>query len=290
MRTQGREDFDFETLQLPVELGSLEIDVTEDEVARLREAVEYPYPEASHFASSLRAPAILVDRRFQGPLHHLNAGVDIEYFGHARPGTFEASALISEKYMRRGKSYVVVAAELKSASGGLVERSRGYRMVTMSQGIKKWAGGERKVGGKEQEYGSEGEGAGDFVESISKHVTLDKINKFEHAFSIVAAKGPNFHSDPKAARAAGLQEQIGSGHMLLAYSNELVDRALGREWVEGGQLSLRFLHRFVAGDTLTLSAYSSLGDPDVGPAVRIVAQNQAGKRVVAGRAQSGRHS
>ncbi|MBI3980302.1 MAG: MaoC family dehydratase [Chloroflexi bacterium] len=277
--------FDFDTLQVGMELGSLETTISQEEVARFRTAVENP--AAEYFTAGLRTTALLVERHFRRPLHHINSGLDAEYFGRARPGRLlRATARIADKYVKREKPYIAIDARLFDEDGTLVERSRRYRMVAMPAAIAKWSA-ESGLAADRAPRRPETAPAGPPEVSIEKQITIEKLGLFEAIYAIVAAKGPTVHSDAERAHAAGLTRPIGSGHLLLAYAHELVDKAFGSQWVRGGRLSLRFLHAFEDGDHLVFGAWPA--DDETSSAagrstVLLWCQNQRGQGVARGSA------
>lgn len=75
----------------------------------------------------------------------------------------------------------------------------------------------------------------------------------------------NIHSDLEVARRTGLDATIAQGMMTLAFASELMTQICGPEWLERGEIDVKFTKPVYAGDTLTLKvqAAESGGSYDV---------------------------
>jgi acyl dehydratase len=106
---------------------------------------------------------------------------------------------------------------------------------------------------------------------IVKHVTQDDMTRYS---------GPgNIHSDIEVARRTGLDAPIAQGMMTLAFASELMTRVCGAEWLERGEISVKFTKPVYAGDTVTVRATE--GDDGF----EIVAVNQEGETLMVGGAR-----
>jgi acyl dehydratase len=81
---------------------------------------------------------------------------------------------------------------------------------------------------------------------LIKHVTQDDMTRYS---------GPgNIHSDVDIAMRTGLEAPIAQGMMTLAFASELMTRVCGPEWLERGEISVKFTKPVFAGDTVTVRA------------------------------------
>ena len=88
---------------------------------------------------------------------------------------------------------------------------------------------------------------------LTKHVTTARINKFE-ASGIIEDR-PNIHTDPEAARRAGLgASPIGSGRMTTAYLSQLMGAFFGDAWNHTSKIGINFIRPVRDGDTITVRA------------------------------------
>lgn len=92
--------------------------------------------------------------------------------------------------------------------------------------------------------------------------------------------GPgNIHSDLESARAIGLDACVAQGMMTMAYASELLTREIGPDWLERGDLSVKFIALVYDGDEVTVRAESD------GEGWRVAAVNQHGREVMVGTAR-----
>ena len=70
------------------------------------------------------------------------------------------------------------------------------------------------------------------TETLTKHVTQDDMTLYS---------GPgNIHSDVEVARRTGLDAPIAQGMQTLAFASELMTRVRGAQWLERGEISVKF--------------------------------------------------
>ena len=106
---------------------------------------------------------------------------------------------------------------------------------------------------------------------LTKHVTQEDMTLYS---------GPgNIHSDIDVAKRTGLDATIAQGMMTLAFASELLTRISGAEWLERGEIAVKFTMPVLAGDDVTVSAKES----DGGYAVE--ARNQRGEVLMVGTAR-----
>jgi len=79
--------------------------------------------------------------------------------------------------------------------------------------------------------------------SIEKHITLDKMRKY-------TGGGPGIHTDDEFARTKGLPGAVVQGGQIVGYLNEMMLRALGPGYIEGGEISVVFVKSAMSGDSL----------------------------------------
>jgi acyl dehydratase len=106
---------------------------------------------------------------------------------------------------------------------------------------------------------------------LTKHVTQDDMTLYS---------GPgNIHSDVEVAKRTGLDAPIAQGMQTLAFASELMTRVCGSEWLERGELSVKFIKPVFAEDTVTVSAAESVDG------FEIEAKNQHGDVLMVGEAR-----
>ncbi len=109
------------------------------------------------------------------------------------------------------------------------------------------------------------------MNELTKHVTQQDMTRYS---------GPgNIHSDVEVAKRTGLDATVAQGMMTLAYASELLTRMHGLEWIERGEMSVKFIGLVYAEDTVTVRANDS------GESYEIEAVNQRGEKVMVGTAR-----
>jgi acyl dehydratase len=92
--------------------------------------------------------------------------------------------------------------------------------------------------------------------------------------------GPgNIHSDVDVAKRTGLDAPIAQGMMTLAYASELMTEVCGPDWLERGEISVKFTKPVYHGDTVRVRAEPS------GEAYAITATNQKDETLMVGEAR-----
>jgi acyl dehydratase len=109
------------------------------------------------------------------------------------------------------------------------------------------------------------------VTELTKHVTQDDMTLYS---------GPgNIHSDIEVAKRTGLDAPIAQGMQTLAFASELLTRVYGSEWLERGEISVKFIKPVFAEDDVTVTAKESTDGYEV------EARNQNGETLMVGRAR-----
>lgn len=90
---------------------------------------------------------------------------------------------------------------------------------------------------------------GDSLPSVVKHVTQQEINLYAEA----SGDFNPIHIDEAFAAKTPLGGTIAHGMLILAYASEMMTKAFGKSWLEGGKLSVRFKAPARPQDTITVS-------------------------------------
>lgn len=113
----------WESIPVGDDLGTMDYVMTEQMVSDYRRVVGNP--TAAFPTVAARHPANLFYRKYAKVMRVPNAGHDSEYFNPPIPGKrIFVSARIADKYVRRGKPYLVVEATATDEDGRLIEISR----------------------------------------------------------------------------------------------------------------------------------------------------------------------
>lgn len=90
---------------------------------------------------------------------------------------------------------------------------------------------------------------GDSLPSVVKHITQQEINLYAEA----SGDFNPIHIDEAFAAKTPLGGTIAHGMLILAYASEMMTKAFGKSWLEGGKLSVRFKAPARPQDTITVS-------------------------------------
>lgn len=113
----------WESIPVDDDLGSLEYVLTAEMMADYRRVVDNPY--AAYPTVAARHPANLFYRKYKSRMRVPNMGHDSEYYNHPIAGKrITIKAHIADKYIRRGKPYLVIEATATDEDGRLIEVSR----------------------------------------------------------------------------------------------------------------------------------------------------------------------
>ena len=88
------------------------------------------------------------------------------------------------------------------------------------------------------------------VQPVVREVTQAMIDAYAEA----SGDHNPIHTDEAFARTTPMGGTIAHGMLVLSFISEMMTAALGRAWVEGGQLEVRFRAPSRPGDTVTAQA------------------------------------
>ena len=113
----------WESIPVGDDLGTMDYVMTEKMIADYRRVVGNP--NAAYPTVAARHPANLFYRKYAKIMRVPNAGHDSQFFNPPIPGKrIFVSAYVADKYIRRGRPYIVVEATAKDEDGRLIEISR----------------------------------------------------------------------------------------------------------------------------------------------------------------------
>jgi acyl dehydratase len=97
----------------------------------------------------------------------------------------------------------------------------------------------------------------------------------------------SIHTDESWARAKGFRAPLAQGMMSTAYVSEMMTRALGAGFVQGGTISVAFVKPVYVGDRLTVRGVVKEQRPEHGATrvlVDVWCENQQGQKTAVGTA------
>ena len=116
---------------------------------------------------------------------------------------------------------------------------------------------------------------------LMKFITFEKMVRFSEDL------GKSQHTDVEFSKQYGRPTAIAQGLMSHLYLTEVLTRAFGRKWLEGGKLTSNFIQSVFIGDTLYVKAKvrgKKVEDGGTRLELETWCENQRGQVVTAGMA------
>ncbi len=199
--------------------------------------------------------AIYVLRYNRDNVAGLHARDDLELLGPVKLGQrVILQGAFTDKFIRRGKGYTVLTAEVRDTNGKVLVRHKGTEVFRIPQGLvpgqrtAKPEGpavtGEVPAGAPVAETASRNIPVGAALPAVSDVVTFEQMTVFSFGTR-------NIHTDREAAVAAGLPAPIAQGLMSTGYISKMLVNFFGTHWFLTGQTSHAFLKTVEINDVIT---------------------------------------
>ncbi|MER8576741.1 MaoC family dehydratase [Mesorhizobium sp. M1409] len=269
-RWTGRKDSTFENIEIPEELGPIEIKVTDGLVkqyAFCQDDYRSWHFDASPFGAPVGHAALLAndlytvyyaqyDRTTLAGLH-----TSEELFFHAPVPVGETVTITGrfvDKYVRRGNGYVLLKAEARDHQGNLLVTHRSSEIMRVDPGL---VIGRSSAPTPDEKIVPETINA----RPVDKAATaiapgtpiVSKVKTPSQAqisvYSFVGEHDRNLHNDIDMARKAGLANTIAQGLQTVGYFSELCTDFFGASWFTSGRLKAKFILPVYCDSTLTIS-------------------------------------
>ncbi len=133
---QHKPKLTFESAIVGEELATYEYVLTGEDIERYRRSVRDP--EARFPTIAIKNDATALEMKYDaGP--GINARQAVEFFNPPTPGKrIRVTGKLIDKYVRRGKPYIVNQATAMDEDGRLIERTTTWRMCKTEEVGKKW--------------------------------------------------------------------------------------------------------------------------------------------------------
>ncbi len=189
-----------------------------------------------------------------------------------------------EKFLKRGKQYIVLESEVRAADGSQVLLQRSTHIRALEPGVVKVP--------EPAPAPPAPIGIATTAAEVRAGVALPTIRRrfTQEMLTVFAGCGwDNIHNDPGIARAAGLRGTVASGLQTIAAASSVLHGVFGRGWREGGRLDAAFTAPCFVDDTIEAGA--TVTDVAVEGGRRFAAldlrcDTLAGIRVLAGTARA----
>ncbi len=157
-------------------------------------------------------------------------------------------SFIAERYMKRGRDYVVNEVLYFNADDALIARSRTHQSFlreTKSEGI---VIDQKREKQPERRFETDVSAAIEEIPALHKQITLDMCWKFS---------GPrkNYHNDKEMAIKWGFPDIVVEGMMSTCFLSEMMTNRFGAGWLAGGKMSVNLVNIVWQSDRVTCRGF-----------------------------------
>jgi acyl dehydratase len=143
-----------------------------------------------------------------------------------------ARSLISDRYVKRGRDYVVNEVSYFGPDGRLLMRGRTHQSFLMDESTHSAPVDMERKATRRSEIGT-----GPFVEELgplAKTVTVEMSQKF-------SGPSKNYHTDRELARQLGFPDIVVQGMLSICFLSELLTKRFGEGWYCGGRMTVNLV-------------------------------------------------
>jgi acyl dehydratase len=244
---KGRPVVPFERIEPGEPVGKFDYELSEELVARHREATDqerYADPALAP-VSILAADGVQLADRFWDISQSVHAGQRLEVVRVPRIGeSLAVRGTAREKFTKKGRRYVVTDTLTTDARGDVVARGVTTGVLVYAEG----AGDGKEVAAAPRPPETEPLPVLQRLGPLVRTMTLEKMRLY-------AEPGEqSIHTDHAFAREAGLPAAIATGTQFMAYVFDLLYRTYGIDAVPGTTIDVRIRLPVFAGDRIETEA------------------------------------
>ncbi|MCH7697321.1 MAG: MaoC family dehydratase N-terminal domain-containing protein [Chloroflexi bacterium] len=147
--------------------------------------------------------------------------------------TVTTHSTVIDRYIKRGRDYVVNEVQVYGEGGRLLSRARTHQSFLLDESTEGFAVDKSR----EKKKRTAETGGGDFVEEIApleKPVSIDMCKTF--------SPGVTYHNDADAAKKLGFPDIVVQGMMTVCFLSELMTLRFGEGWYSGGRMSVNLVN------------------------------------------------
>ncbi|MCH8009806.1 MAG: MaoC family dehydratase N-terminal domain-containing protein [Chloroflexi bacterium] len=233
------------------DIGAHEFEITPELVGTYMAGVDdqNPWYTGSSPLGAAVAPALLLHSEvyhyggwyLKNIFGNLHARQEWELFAPMMVGdAVSTHSTIVDRYVKRGRDYVVNEIQTFGAGGKLLSRGRTHQSFLLDESNEGFAVDKQREKKKERRVET---GDGDFEEEfepLEKPVSIDMMKTF--------SPGVTYHNDAEAAKKLGFPDIVVQGMMPVCFLSELMTKRFGEGWYSGGRMSVNLVNVLWGGD------------------------------------------
>lgn len=173
-----------------------------------------------------------------------------EWFLYAPPRVGQSvvtRAMISERYRRRNRDYVVNEVDYCDAEGNLLVRGRTHQSFLVDEPEPQGGFIVDRAKQQAKKRRPVGEGPGRALEPMELLVSEETCWRF-------SGPGKNYHTDAGEARKLGFPEIVVQGMLATCFVSHLMAREYGSGWLWGGRMDVKLVNVLWAGERVRACA------------------------------------
>ena len=180
---------------------------------------------------------------------NLHARQQFEFFAPIMVGdAVSTRSFIAERYVKRGRDYVVNEVLMFDADGAVIQRGRTHQSFlreTKNEGVVIDKTREKSAGRK---FEVDTTAAIEEIPALQKQISLDMCWKFS---------GPhkNYHNDKESAIKWGFPDIVVQGMMSTCFVSELMTNRFGAGWIASGKMDVNLVNIVWQSDRLTCRGF-----------------------------------
>lgn len=180
---------------------------------------------------------------------NLHARQEWEFFAPVMVGdAVHTRSFITDRYMKRGRDYLVNEVLYFNADDAIVARGRTHQSFlreTKNEGIVIDEKREKQPGRK---FETDVSAAVEQLPALEKQITLDMCWKF-------SGPNKNYHNDKEMAIKWGFPDIVVQGMMSTCFLSEMLTKRFGAGWLAGGKMNVNLVNIVWQSDRLTCRGF-----------------------------------
>lgn len=234
------------------DLGGRTATIAERDVLHYEAGAGAATPRLALASGATSAPALLFHSEVYRSLAwylpnifgNLHARQEWQLFAPLTIGaTIRTRSTVVERYLKRGREYVVNEVLVTDDAGRWLQRSRTHQSFLIEEERRGLVVDREREKRSDRQFAVD-DGSGERLAPLVRPVTIAMCEAFS---------GPdkNYHTDRAAAQMLGFPDIVVQGMLSVCFVSEFMTQTYGLAWQLGGTLDLRLVNVVWVDDTLT---------------------------------------